>query len=342
MAAPAQPARIGLRIETVYLAEQVTRIVRAAGAVIVTVDPADLWIVEEPAGASGPPERAGRSVRLRTTTGASPPIELSGDGGVVLELPGDAEILLRHLGSLGLHPRARTVGFLAARGGAGASTLASAVAREAVRAGASAALTDLDAAGGGLDLLLGIEHEAGPRWADLRSERAGFPPQALSMALPRWESVRVLSADTRGGARSTDPGVVDALRALASEHDLVVLDLPRNGPWGLERHADEPYALPCESFFLVATCDVRSAAAAVSAARSLEGQRVQLVVRAPGPGGLHPEDFADACGLPLFAVSRTERGGAAAAERGEAPGDRRRSPVARTAAQIVADLAVAP
>lgn len=342
---PHGPARIGLSVETTHLAEQVARLVQAAGAVVVSDDPVDARILEEGtrslgrAGSADPPTGETRVIVVRagdgTGRGSRDP---SGEG--VLALPADAEALLRRLGALRLNPRAHVVGFVGARGGAGASTLAAAVAREAVRHGASTALTDLDAAGGGLDLLLGIEHEAGPRWVDLRSERAGFPAQALSMALPRWEAVRVLSADSRGGARPADPGVVDAVQALASEHDLVVLDLPRNGPWGLDGTAAEPHALPCRSFVLVATCDLRSAAAVASAAKSLDGQQVRLVVRAPGPGGLDPEDFAEASGLPLFAVTRTERGGAAAAERGEAPGDRPRSPVGRTAARIVRDLAL--
>lgn len=344
------PVRVGLQAQTGFVEDQVRRIAEAAGALVTTADDADevsVWVVEDPAGdgASPLPRLPGSPVvRVRAGTGGTPRAfldRMSPGVDVVLELPADAEALLSCLGALGLHVRARTLALVGARGGAGATTLAAAVAREAARTGACTALVDLDGASGGIDLLLGIEHEAGPRWADLRAERAGFPPDALSMALPRWESVRVLSGDARGGARPGDPGVPDAVRALVSEHDLVVLDLPRNGTWVLAPPAGvAPGCLPCDFVLLVATCDVRSAAAATVAREELGERDVRLVVRTPGPGGLDPVAFADACGLPIVATTRTERGAAAAAERGEAPGDRRRGVVARTATRLVAELAL--
>jgi secretion/DNA translocation related CpaE-like protein len=344
----AAAVRIALHVPTPHLAEQVRRVAEAAGVAVEdagrTTDP-DAWVVEEPpAGALLPPRPPGSGpvIRVRGSAAGQPPRERDSDDAVI-GLPADSEILLRRLGGLGQYVRARVLGVVGARGGAGASTIAAATAREAARVGMCAALVDLDAAGGGLDLLLGIEHDAGPRWADLRAERAGFPAEALSMALPRWNGVRVLSGDARGGARPGDPGVPDAVRALGSQHDLVVLDLPRNGSWVLEpvpgAHGEH---LRCDAVVVVATCDVRSAAAAAVTAQALGEHHVRLVVRAPGPGGLDPAAFAEACGLPLAGTTRTERGAAAAAERGEAPADRRRGAVARTAARLLAELTLSP
>src|SRR5690606_15920045 len=86
----------------------------------------------------------------------------------------------------------------ARRGGRGTSALAAVLARLAVDAGRTTALVDGDPAGGGLDILLGVEHDAGPRWSDLLTERGGFPPDRLMAALPAWHGVRVLSGDVRG------------------------------------------------------------------------------------------------------------------------------------------------
>lgn len=342
MSGRGEGVRIGLGVGSAYLAEHVRRIAQVAGARIVSEGAVDVWVVDR-VGEGGavalgsPPDVP--VVRIREEGQPRPAVAAySPTEGTVLELPSDDEVILRFLGGLALRPRARTIGVVGARGGAGASTVAAAVARAAVRAGTSTALADLDAASGGLDLLLGIEHAPGPRWADLRAERAGFPSDALSMALPRWEAVRVLSGDSRGGVRPGDPGVHDALRALVSEHDLVVLDLPRNGHWG--RDGAVAGAPACHVVLVVALCDVRSAAAAALAGRELSGHDVRLVVRSPGPGGLAVGDFVAACGLPLAATTRTERGAVAATERGEAPGDHKRGSVARTAARLVADLAL--
>ena len=341
-----QAAQIGLSAGgDSHLADQVARLARAAGAAVVTDGRADVWLVAEGQDSGPGPRRPDGVPVIRVRYGGrtrEPVGWVDPDSSQVLELPADDAPLLRYVGSLSLSSRAQIVAVLGARGGAGASTMAAALARAAARAGTCAALVDLDAAGG-LDLLLGVEHEPGPRWADLRSERTGFPAQALSLALPRWNDVRVLSGDGRGGPRVGDPGVADALRALVSEHDLVVLDVPRNGPWS--PHGGEmgaPGMPRWHQVLLVATCDVRSAAAAGVVARQLGDVDARLIARSPGPGGLDPDVVAEACGLPLAARTRTERGSAAASERGEAPGDHRRGTIARTASRLVAELGLAP
>lgn len=67
----------------------------------------------------------------------------------------------------GVGPPARTVAVLGGRGGAGASTLACALAVTAARRGLRTVLVDGDPLGGGLDILLGGETAAGLRWPDL-------------------------------------------------------------------------------------------------------------------------------------------------------------------------------
>jgi hypothetical protein len=84
-------------------------------------------------------------------------------------------------------------------------------------------LIDLDAVGGGLDVLLGIEDQPGARWPDLQLAGGELDPDRLRQRLPRADGVDVLS--TRAGeAIVADPGVV--IRA-ARQSSPVVLDVPR-------------------------------------------------------------------------------------------------------------------
>lgn len=340
--------RVGLRTDDPYLHEQVRRVVDAAGALLLGPgeDGADVVLVDDQGEGVATP--GARCPEVRVRIGAKRPPVASLVPGGDLELPADAEPLLRYLSGLAVRPRARVVGVVGVRGGVGASTIAAALARSAVTAGVCTALVELHSVSGGLDILLGAEHEPGPRWPDLRAERGGFPAEALALALPRWEAVRVLSGDRRGGPEPSDPGVPDALRALASSHDVVVLDLPRAGWWGVvgpgpgAGQSPQAPAVACDVVVLVAACDVRSAAAAGVLAHRLDGADARLVVRR-GPGdGLHPDEVAEAGGLPVAAVLPTVRGAAAAADRGEAPGDRRRGPLARTAGRLVAALGLLP
>ena len=63
------------------------------------------------------------------------------------------------------------VGVVGGRGGGGASTLAVALGLAAARQGASVMLVEADPLGGGLDLMLGLEHAEGLRWPDLAGSR---------------------------------------------------------------------------------------------------------------------------------------------------------------------------
>src|SRR5699024_6850615 len=168
----------------------------------------------------------------------------AGDFGAdhALQLPEAGEGLLTLARSACQRRTARVIGVVGARGGVGASALAGALARAGAHAQLGVALVDLDRTGPGLDLMLGLEHDGGLRWADLDG-RGTLPAQALADALPVWQGVHVLSCDWRGeAAGGIAPAAVDAL---ASGHDLVVLDLPR---------AEPAWAGYCDSVLIVTTC----------------------------------------------------------------------------------------
>lgn len=81
------------------------------------------------------------------------------------------------------------------RGGAGATTLAVALAVTAVRRRLHPVLVDADPLGGGIDLAMGGETAAGLRWPDLMSTRGRVAPDALETALPVVAGLPVLSWD---------------------------------------------------------------------------------------------------------------------------------------------------
>lgn len=271
-----------------------------------------------------------------TTAAAGEVLEL-GDGG--LHLPADAEVVLTALSRAAAPRRAQVVGVVGAVGGVGASALAAVLTRLAVAAGRTSALVDLDPAGGGLDVLLGIEHDAGPRWSDVLPERGGFPPDRLMAALPGWHGARVLSSDVRGGVPAGHPVALDAVDALTRAADVLVLDLPRAV---LAPGPDADWLVLCDHVVLLTGCDTRSAAAATVAAGALVAVPAHLVVRGPAAGTLLPDDVAEVCGLALAAVLRPERAFTAGLERGMAPGDQRRGPLLATGRRLLAPLGLVP
>jgi secretion/DNA translocation related CpaE-like protein len=127
----------------------------------------------------------------------------------------------------------RVASVVGGRGGAGASVLAAAVALAALRSGSGALLVDGDPLGGGLDLVLGAEADAGLRWPELRIQGGRVPASALRSALPGRSvgAVRlaVVSCDRDGPGPEPDAmaAVVEAGRRSG---DTVVCDLPRHLP----------------------------------------------------------------------------------------------------------------
>ena len=227
------------------------------------------------------------------------------------------------------------VAVLGGRGGAGATILACALARTAVRREVTTLLVDGDPLGGGIDLVFGGEIVTGLRWPDLGATRGRLPAQALAEALPRLDGLSVLSWD-RG---EVTPLSVEAVRAVIGaarrSWDLVVVDLPRT----LDE-ASREVLTSATTVFLVVPAEVRAAAAAarVAGRAGLFCSDLRLVVRGPAPAGLAAADMAAALGLPLAGQVRAEPGLGLDLERGEAPGRRSRSPLAGLCRQLLDDV----
>lgn len=248
----------------------------------------------------------------------------------VCVLPVQDRELVRHLADATEAARegsraGRVIAVVGGRGGAGASTFATALARTT-----ASLLVDLDPWGGGIDLLVGSESVPGLRWPDLSVQGGRLAWAAVRDALPSHHGVSVLS-----GARHShemDAGAVEAVVDAGRRGGiLVICDVPRR------MTAAATSALDCADLVVViATCDVRGVAATSAVAPVLRGinPNVGLVVRGPAPGGLRAAEAAQVADLPLLAAMRPEPMLADRVERGGLR-VRRRSPLGAAARAVL-------
>jgi secretion/DNA translocation related CpaE-like protein len=244
------------------------------------------------------------------------------DGALVL--PGSEALLVERLAAGRESAAALVAAVIGGRGGAGASTLACALAVTAA-AERRTMLVDADPLGGGIDLLLGGEQVPGPRWADLAEVSGRLSATALSDALPACHGVRVLSWD-RGEPRQVVAGAVHAvLDAGRRGQDLVVVDLARHPDV-----AARQVVADADVLYVVVPAEVRAVAAAARVVAQVRpvAHDVRLVVRGPAPSDLTGEVVADTLGLPLAGWLRPEAGLSRALERGDPPAGSGRGPLA--------------
>jgi secretion/DNA translocation related CpaE-like protein len=229
--------------------------------------------------------------------------------------------------------RGGVLAVIGGRGGAGASVFATALAHVA----RDALLVDVDPWGGGIDLALGSEGEAGLRWPDLALQGGRLGYEALREALPVRGGISVLSAGRTG--REIDEG---ALRAVVDAGcrggATVICDVPRRATQAAEAALDA-----ADLVVLMTSADVRSCAATAALGQWLvqTNPNVGLVVRGPAPGGLTSTDVANIVELPLLAAMRPQPRLAAALEHGGL-GIGRRSPLRSAARRVLAVLRTQP
>ena len=115
-----------------------------------------------------------------------------------------------------------------AAAGIGASTLAALLSRELTERGCKCVLVDADLAGGGLDVLLGMENEDGTRFGDVSAPLGNIDGKALLRELPVWDGVPLLACDPWKNENPQSWEVQACVRALAQARDAVVVDV---GQW---------------------------------------------------------------------------------------------------------------
>lgn len=249
-------------------------------------------------------------------------------------LPDDLSLVAAFLDVVPRRP-ARLVAVVGGRGGAGASTLAAALAVTAAGAGQSAMLVDADPYGGGLDLVLGAESHDGLRWADLDALHGPVASAVLVDTLPRAHGVTLLSYGREGTGVASRAAVEAVLDAGLRAHDLVVADLARHPDPGRDA------LLSCADLvLLVVPAEVRATAAAGRVAAHLGGAAgdVRLVVRGPAPSGLDARTVGRLLGLPCLGALRPEPGLTGHLERGDPPARGGRGPLADLCRRVLAEV----
>ena len=254
--------------------------------------------------------------------------------GTLLRLPDQEAALvdqLRTRQSAG--EAARRIAVIGGCGGAGASTLAAALAVTASQSGRSL-LVDGDPLGGGLDVLIGAESVPGVRWNELASTRGQLDPAAFASAICDVHGMGLLSwGRPRSGCVLDVEAIETVLTAASHTFTTIVIDSAR-----LPSRATQCLLEAGEMSVVVVPADVRAVAAAASLMASM-GRWLcapQLVVRDPGGGRLAAKDVAASLGLPLVATLRSEPAVQAAAQRGEPPARRGRCSLSQVCADVLA------
>ncbi|MFD0557827.1 secretion/DNA translocation related CpaE-like protein [Stackebrandtia endophytica] len=189
-----------------------------------------------------------------------------------------------------------------ARGGSGASTLATAMALRAAHTGQDTLLVDADRYGGGLDIVLGWERHVGLRWPELAAMPTAFDPDKLKDGLPSQGRLTLLSHTRDARPSVSSERLAGVLTAARQTHDLIVLDLPRPGAF------PGPMACDVDLLVVIVPAEIRAVAAARHAIAGFAqlADRVCLVTRKPSPGRLSDEQIAHVVSAPVVTSWNTD------------------------------------
>ncbi|QIK74628.1 septum site-determining protein Ssd [Nocardioides piscis] len=282
--------------------------------------------------AIAPPRRSGVVVVCRAPQSSTFRLALELGAATVAELPA-AE---HHLGALlaDVDEGARdglVVGVIGGAGGAGASTVACALAQVGGRAGPTL-LIDTDPVGPGLDRLLGVEGVDGVRWADLAASSGRLGARALREAVPERDGVGVLTW-LPGVAQPPPLGALrDVLAAARRGHEVVVLDLARQ-----QGEVTAELVARCDQVLAVTPATISGVSSTIRLLTPFaDTTHLRLAVRR---GGVSARDVADATGLPVAMEVPEQRALTEAVDLGLGPVRHRRTPLGRAAAAFLAQVA---
>ena len=238
----------------------------------------------------------------------------------VVELPAADAWLAELLTKPTVAPNAmgRVLVVTAACGGAGASSVAVGLAAADHRQGRKVLLIDGDFAGGGLDLLLGAESQAGTRWTELTNLTGRLNSQTLLPSLPAPFGIALVSA-SRGSLQEPTSQAWESLLNFGQQtFDRVIVDVHREQALCAEQWW--PRSLAAELCCVVPT-RIRAIAAAATCIESWSNtwRSVQVIARQT-ERGLASSDVGRALGRPVLGTVPNDNAVASSAELGELSG----------------------
>ena len=234
-------------------------------------------------------------------------------GARVIPLPGGVAWLGAVLDEGASRAGAPVIAVLGGSGGVGASTLAAGLALAGASRGGVSALVDVDALGGGVDLLMGVEQTDGWRWPKLWAAE-GYVGD-LREYLPCVDGVSVLSMARDLGSELASEPLVAIVQSLRRSHRLVVIDVGRS----LTPAAREAVRLASCQYLVVAP-GVRGIAAADQVLRAYHPDRPEAVLRRGRDPVGAAATIRDLLGCEVVARLPTVAALAPAADRGDPPG----------------------
>lgn len=251
----------------------------------------------------------------------------------VLAGPAGQASLLDRLSDVvsGTGPLGTLLAVIGGSGGAGATTLATALAVSAARSGRQPVLLGADPWDGGIDVTLGAEDVAGPRWPDLAGVSGRLSTTAILDGLPSAHGVRFLSSARSHPSKIPLPALSAVISAARRTGGPVIVDLPR----GAEESA-RWLGRVIDLGLMVCAPTVSSALASRSLAAELgwSATNAGIVVR-PGLGrDIDDDALTTAVGLPVLLRVREDSAVLSQRQRGEPPGPRRHSHLARSCASL--------
>jgi secretion/DNA translocation related CpaE-like protein len=214
-------------------------------------------------------------------------------------LPSQTDWILEHLVPPA-QTRAHVVGITPVVGGAGASTVACALAAQYVQQGLKVCLVDADPVGGGLDVLLGSEHAPGMRWSDISALHGSVSSEELFNSLVVSNGIHVV-AHKRGQFDLSTNQIQALIESVASACDVVLVDTPRLA----EEFAQQVFE-NCDDLLLVMPTTVQASSLVTSMRTYLDGKQCGLVIRQIPGSGLTAVGVAQAVELPLRASLPTD------------------------------------
>ena len=209
-----------------------------------------------------------------------------------------------------------SIGVIPAIGGAGASTIASAISVHAKTDSTSVLLVDLDRASAGLDIVCGAEDVDGMRWDDIGSTPGMMRGEDIQRAVPVHDGVHILSWKRDATTVNKDLPCAEVIKQLSGVFDLMVLD------FGTAEVFDPELLKRLDIAIVVVPNTVRGCASAARRIAEVKshGVNVALVVREVPGSHLKPIEVSDSLQVPLLTRLPTDQRVVEQIEQGMGPG----------------------